>query len=323
VRFRHAVLAFAGAATVYSPVHAQDASTYPTKPVRVIVAVAAGGGVDIQARLFSQKLGEALKRSFVVENRPSAGGADAFGLVATASPDGYTLLAVNPSFTLPVSFAKNLPDPVRDYTPVSLLTRAPFMMVVHPSIPVKSPKEFIALARSQPGKLTLCGAPTGSATHLAAAWFFKLANIDITYVPYRGTGPAQSALIGGETAATMASVVSVGTHISSGRLRALGVTTSQRSKLYPNLPTVAEHGAPGFDYATFFGFVSAANTPAPIIAKLNGELLKILAMPDIQERFREDGAEAIGSTPEQFRQFIGGEAARWRKVVQETGIRPE
>ena len=323
MRFRYGVLALAGSMPVYSSVYADDATTWPFKPVRVIVAVAAGGGVDIQARLFSQKLTEALKRAFVVENRPSAGGAQAFGFVASAPPDGYTLLAVNPSFTLPVSFAKNLPDPTKDYTPVALLTRAPFLMVVHPSVPVKTPKEFIALAKAQPGRLNLAGAPAGSATHLAAAWFFRLANIEVTYVPYRGTGPAQSALIAGETAATMASVVSVGPHVASGRLRALGVTTSQRSKLYPHLPTVAEQGAPGFDYATFFGFVAPGGTSTNIVAKLNSELVKIVMTPELVERLKQDGAETVGSTPEQFRQFIGNEAARWRKVVQDTGINPD
>ena len=317
------VFTAACAAVLGGPACAQDAGTYPSKPVRVIVSVAPGGAVDLQARLFAQRLGEALKRSFVVENRPSAGGADAFGLVASAPPDGYTLLAVNPGFTLPLTFAKNLPDPTKDYAPISMLTRAPFLMVIHPSIPAKTPREFIALAKAQPGKLTMCGALTGSATHFAAEWFFRQANIKITYVPYRGVGPALSALMGGETDGSLSSVVSVGPHVASGKLRALGVTTAQRSRLFPNLPTLAEQGAPGYDYLTFFGFVSSANTPAPIIAKLHGELQKILANPELLERFKEDGAEGVGSSPEQFRQFIAAEAAKWRKVVQETGIKPD
>lgn len=304
-------------------VHAQDGQPfyYPSKPVRVIVAVAPGGGVDIQARLFSQKLSEQFGRSFVVENRPSAGGADAFGLVARGAPDGHLLLAVNSSFTVPRAFARNLPDPIRDFTPVALLSRAPFLLVVHPSVPARSVRDFIALARAQPGKLNFAGPPSGTSSHLGAIWFFSLARIQVSYVPYKGTGPAQIALIGGETEATMASIVSVGSHLKAGRLRALGVTTTQRFRMMPELPTVAEQGAPGYEYITFFGLVAPPATPAGIVSRLGGELSRIVAMPDVENKFREEGAETLRATPEQFAQFIASEVQRWNKVVQTTGIK--
>lgn len=319
---RHCQIALTLFTTLWSTyVNAQE--SYPLRAVRVMVHVAPGGGVDIQARLFSQKLSEQFGRAFLVENRPSAGGADAFGHVAKAAPDGYLLLAVNPSFTVPHAFAKNLPDPVKDFAPISLLSRAPFLLVVHPSIPVKTVKEFISLAKSKPGKLNFAGAPSGTATHLAAAWFFSAAKIDVSYVPYKGTGPAQIALVGGETDATMASVVSVRQHINTGRLRAVGVTSAERSKVLPNLPTLAEQGAPGYEYITFFGFVAPASTPAAVLNKLNTELAKIVVLPEIESKFLEEGAVTNRGTPLQFGQFIAAEVGRWNKVVKITGIKAE
>ncbi len=302
---------------------AAAAADYPSKPVRIIVAVAPGGGVDIQARLSAQKVSESIGRPFVVENRPSAGGADAYNLVAKSPPDGYTLLAVNASFTVPQPASRTLPDTQKDFAPIALLTRSPSLLVVHPSMPVKTPREFIAFARARPGKINYGGAPLGTATHLAAVWFFTVAKIDVVYVPYKGAGPALSAMLGGETAVTMASVLSVGAYVTSGKLRALGVTTLQRSKVYPNLPTVAEQGAPGFDYAPFFGWVAPARTPAPVVSLLNAELIKAMSSPDVVEKLREDGAEPQRTTPDEFAQFIAVESRRWRKVVQDSGIRLE
>ena len=303
--------------------HAQDAASYPSKPVRVMVALAPGGAVDIQARLFSQKLTESLRQPFVVENRPSAGGADAFGLVAKAAPDGHTLLAVNPSFTLPQDFSKNLPDPVKDFAPISLLTRAPLLLVVHPSVPVKSARDWLALARARPGQLNFGGSPNGSQLHLGALWFFSLAKIKVAYIPYKGTGPAMIALLGGETDVSIVSIVSVGAHVKSGRLRALGVTSMQRSQTMPNLPSIAEQGVPGFDYISFFGFVAPAGTPAAIVNKLSSELARTIHNRELADKLKDDGAEPVGGTPDEFRQFIAAEVPRWRKIVQDNGIKSE
>ena len=302
---------------------AQDTKSYPNKPVRIIVAVATGGGVDLQARLFANRLSENFNKIFLVENRPSASGADAFGLVANGEPDGHLLLAVNPSFTVPQKFAKNLPSPLNDFTPIALLSRAPFLFVVHPSLPVRSVKDFIALAKSKPGKLNFSGPPVGTSSHLGAAWFFSLAKINVSYIAYKGTGPAQIGLISGETEATMASIVSVSPHIKNGRLRVLGITTEKRYKDLPELPTVAEQGATGFEYVTFFGIVAPSNTPFQIVNKLNNELLKISSSKDIEKKYLDDGAELMKTNPEQFKQFIFKEVIRWNKVIETTGIKSE
>lgn len=304
---------------------AQDAAaTYPSKPVRVIVGVAPGGSVDGQARMFSQKLSELLHQPFIVENRPSGGGTAAMTAVAKAPSDGYMLLAVSPSFTVAPSMTKDLTtDPIRDFAPVSLMTKSPYLLVVHPSVPAKSVKDFIALAKARPGKLNLGGTPTGNIVQLAALWFFSVAKINVTYIPYKGTGPSIVALISGETDATMGNIISVGPHVKAGKVRALGVTSAQRYKLMPELPTFQEQGVPGYDMATFHGWIAPAGTAPAIMSKLSAELAKVVNMPDIANRLKDDGGEPVGSTPEQFRLFIAEEIPRWRKIVQDNNIKAD
>ena len=307
-----------------APAIAQDAVNYPSKPVRVILGFAPGGSTDIQSRLFSQKVAETLRQPFIVENRPSAGGSDALALVAKSPPDGYMLLAASATFSVAPAFSRNLPaDPVKDFAPITLMTKAPYLLVVHPTVPTKSVRELIALAKAKPGQLNFGGSPIGTANHLAPLWLFSLANIKVVYVPYNGTGPSVTALIGGHVDALMGNTVSLAPHVKAGRLRALGVTSAKRSTIMPELPTIAENGVPGYDFITFFGWVAAANTPPAIINKLSAEFARAVKSPELADRIRGEGAEAVGSTPEEFRQLIAAEVPRWRKVVQDAGIKVE
>ena len=322
MRYRYSAAAPLMLATLLvAPAHAQDAASFPSKPVRVLLGIAPGGATDIQARLFSQKLAENLRQQFIVENRPSADGAVAMGMVAKAAPDGYNLLAVTATLTIPHSASMNLPDPIKDFAPVSHVSRAPLLLVVHPSVPAKSVRELILLAKSRPGKMNFGGSPTGSIIQLATLWFFSLAGVNATYVPYSGTGPSSTALSGGHVDAAMGSVISIGHHVKSGRLRALGVTYAQRSRMWPDLPAIAEQGVPGFEYIAFHGWVAPAGTPAAIVNKLSAEIARVAKLPELADKLKDDGAEPVGSTPEQFRQLIAAEVPRWKKVVQDAGIK--
>ena len=322
MRYRYSAAAPLMLATLLAaPAHAQDAASFPSKPVRVLLGFAPGGATDIQARLFSQKLAENLRQQFIVENRPSADGAVAMGMVAKAAPDGYNLLAVTATLTIPHSASMNLPDPIKDFAPVSHVSRAPLLLVVHPSVPAKSVRELILLAKSRPGKMNFGGSPTGSIIQLATLWFFSLAGVNATYVPYSGTGPSSTALSGGHVDAAMGSVISIGHHVKSGRLRALGVTYAQRSRMWPDLPAIAEQGVPGFEYIAFHGWVAPAGTPAAIVNKLSAEIARVAKLPELADKLKDDGAEPVGSTPEQFRQLIAAEVPRWKKVVQDAGIK--
>ena len=322
MRYRYSAAAPLMLATLLAaPAHAQDAASFPSKPVRVLLGIAPGGATDIQARLFSQKLAENLRQQFIVENRPSADGAVAMGMVAKAAPDGYNLLAVTATLTIPHTASMNLPDPIKDFAPVSHVSRAPLLLVVHPSVPAKSVRELILLAKSRPGKMNFGGSPTGSIIQLATLWFFSLAGVNATYVPYSGTGPSSTALSGGHVDAAMGSVISIGHHVKSGRLRALGVTYAQRSRMWPDLPAIAEQGVPGFEYIAFHGWVAPAGTPAAIVNKLSAEIARVAKLPELADKLKDDGAEPVGSTPEQFRQLIAAEVPRWKKVVQDAGIK--
>lgn len=287
--------------------------------MRVIVAQGAGGSVDVQSRLFAAKLSESLGRQFIVDNRP--GRNIAWEIVARAAPDGYTLLAIVPDFTFAPALYRNLPvDPIKDFAPVSLTSRAPYLLTVHPALAAKSVQEFIALARAQPGKLNFGGGLSGSGTHLIAVWFQSLAAIKATYVPYKG-GVAQATvdLLAGQIQAGFSTGSTI-VHIKSGRLRALGISTVQRSTSLPEIPTIAEQGLPGFDASTFHGFVTAAGVPAAVIRKLSSQLAAIAKLPEVVDKLRADNSEAVGSTPEQLQRFIGEEIPRWRKLVRESGI---
>jgi len=299
--------------------NAQDA--YPARPVRVIVGLAPGGGTDIQARLFAQKLSESLNRPFVVENRPGAGGTVAYTQLAKSAADGYTLLGMTSGFTITAAVQTKLPyDPQRDFAPISLVARAPFLLVVHPSLPVGSVKELIAIARARPGALDCASAGTGSSTHMAFELFRTLAGVKITHIPYKGTGPALTDAIAGQVHMLFGNVLSTFVHVKSGRLRALAVTTASRSAVLPALPTIAESGVPGYENSTWHGWLAPAGIPPAVLERLNTELVKAARAPDLAEKLATDGAEGVGSTPAEFGRHIALEIARWRKLAKEAGV---
>ncbi len=324
IALRAAFAAGAVASALSHPASAQSVADYPAKPVRVIVGQAPGGGNDIQTRLFAQKLSEGLARAFVVENRTGAGSVVSFRTVASAPADGYTLLAASGGFTIAPSVHSNLGyDPVKDLAPISLVVQAPFLLMVHPSLPVNSVKELVALAKARPGTLTHASAGQGSSTHLAFALFATLARIDVIHIPYKGTGPALIDVMSGQVHMLMGNVLSSLQYSKSGKLRSLAVTTGKRSPAVPELPTLAEAGVPGYESSTWHAWFAPAGTPAPIIEKLNFELARAAKSPDVISRLAPDGAQPIGSSPEQLRQFIVSDIARWRRVVKEAGIKLE
>jgi len=320
------VLAVAMAMALPGAVFAQPAAGFPAKPVRVVVPQATGGATDIQARLFAAKMTQSLGQQFIVDNRVGGGAAAvvSFSTVAKAAPDGHTLLAIIPTFTFSPALYRNYPlDPVRDFAPVSLLTRAPYLLVVNVSLAARSVKELIALAKAQPDKLSFGAGNTGSGTHLVTLWFLSAAHIQATYVPYRSTGMAMLDLAGARIDATLANVLSAGPYVRSGKLRALGISTARRSRVLPDLPTIAEQGVPGYDASTFHGYAVPAGTPAAIVNKLSVEFAKVVKSTEIAERLSDDGGEPIGSTPQEFRKFIAAEILVWRKLVRERGIKVE
>ena len=320
---RAALACLAGLAPVVALAQV-SAESYPAKPVRIVIGLAPGGGTDIQARLFAQKLSENFARPFVVENRTGAGGTVAYAQVAKSPPDGYTLMGVTSGFTITPSVYEKLPyDPVKDFAPVSLVVQAPFLLLTHPSLPVRSVKDLLALVRAKPGVIDCGSAGHGSSTHMAFELFKAMAKVNITHVPYKGTGPALIDTISGQVHMLFGNVLSTMASMKSGRLRALAVTTAQRSKVLPDLPTIAESGVPGYENSTWFGLLAPAGTPPAVVSRLNAELVKISKSADVIERLAPDGGESVGSTPEQFVRLIATETARWGKLVKEAGIRFE
>jgi tripartite-type tricarboxylate transporter receptor subunit TctC len=297
---------------------------YPARPVRVIVGLAPGGATDIQTRLFAQKLSDSLGRPFVVENRTGAGGTVAYAHVAKSAPDGYTLLGVAGGYTItPVVYSKLAYDPVKDFAPISLVVQAPFLLLTHPSLPVKSVTDLLALARAKPGALDCASAGHGTSTHMAFELFRALTGVKITHVPYKGTGQSLVDVMSGQVHMLFGNVLSSLPHARAGRLRALAVTTARRSAVLPDLPTIAEAGVPGYENSTWHGWLAPAGTPPAILNRLNAELVRSTRSPDVVERLAPDGGEPVGSTPEQFGRHIAGELARWGKLVREAGIRFE
>ena len=318
-------IALIAVATTVLPLRAalsQNAADYPAKPVRVIVPAAPGGGIDIPARLFAQMLSDSLKRPFVVDNRAGGGGVIAHELVARSAPDGYTLRAAAPIFTIASAMNTNLPyDPVRDYTPISLVTKGPYLLLVNPAFAAKSVKELIAFAKSSPGALNV-GVSTGGGSHLAAALFASMAGMRVALIPYKGSGPVTIDTISGQLHMFFGNVGSSTPHIKSGRLRALAVSGAQRSSVLPELPAIAE-SVPGFDVTFWHGWLAPAGTPSAIVRRLNAELARAVRSPEVDKKLAEDGGEPVGSTSEKFRELIAIEIPRWRKVVKEAGIRAE
>ncbi|MGZ5170830.1 MAG: tripartite tricarboxylate transporter substrate binding protein [Burkholderiales bacterium] len=303
---------------------AQTCAQYPGKPLRLIVPFPPGGGTDTLARVYGQKLGDALGQQVIIDNRPGGGTNIGAEIAAKALPDGYTALMGNIAHAINVTlYSKLAYDLVRDFAPVSLLASTPNILVVHPSIPAKTVKELIVLARSRPGQLDYASSGSGSSSHLAAELFSSMTEIKMTHIPYKGGGPAVVALAGGQVSVGFATTPSVVGHIKSGKLRGLAVTTAQRSPSTPDLPTISEAGVPGYDAGTWYGLLVPAGTPREIVIRLHTESLKLLKQPDVKECLDSAGFEAIGNTPEQFAAFIRAEIDKWARVVKASGARAE
>lgn len=301
---------------------AQPLPTYPNRPIRLVVPYATGAGTDIGVRIISPKLAEALGQQVVMDNRPGAGGIIGAELVAKASPDGYTLVIGSISYTILPSMHKKLPyDFVRDFAPVSMLIAYPFLLVVHSSLPAKSVKELVALAKARPGQINYASAGNGTVSYLSVEFLKSATGINLVHVPYKGVATAIVGIFAGEASLGVYSVSATLPHIKAGRLRALAATGEKRSQSVPDLPTVAEAGVPGYDVSTWLGVLAPAATPKPIIAKLHGELTQILQLPDVKERLAANDFEPVGSTPEQFSAFIRKETVKWAKVVKASGAK--
>lgn len=301
------------------------AAQYPEKPVRLVVPFAPSGGTDLIARTIAQKLSEFLAKPVVVDNRGGAGGVIGAELVAKAEADGYTLLMGTPGpLTINPNLRAKMPyDSLKDFAPISQTTVSPFILVVHPSLPVSSVKELIALAREKPGTLNYGSAGIGSVAHLSAEQFKALAKVNITHVPYKGSGPSVIDLLAGRLQLVFENLPVVLPHIRSGKLRALAVGTPQRSGLLPEYPTVAEAGVPGYEASTASGVLAPANTPKAIISRLNAEIVKVVRSPDVSEALKARGVEPVGSTTQQYVEHLRREFARYAAVVKAAGIRPE
>jgi tripartite-type tricarboxylate transporter receptor subunit TctC len=292
--------------------------------VRVIVGFAPGGGTDIMAREASQRLTESLGRSFVVDNRPAAGGIIAGELAARAAPDGYTLLLVSASTAVASVLHEKLPhDAVRDFAPIILMATSPAVLAAHPGVPAKNAKELIALAKSRPGKLTYGSSGIGGSTHLLGELFKLEGGVDILHVPYKGTGPALTDLIAGNVDLLFGGAISMLPHIKSQRLRALVVTSARRLPVLPEVPTTSESGLPGAEAYSFYGLSAPAATPRAIVMKLNQEMSRIIVTPQFRERLAADGAQEEGGTPEHFGQFFRDVIAKWQRVVKHAKVRAQ
>jgi len=298
------------------------AQGYPSKPIRVIVGQAPGGATDIVSRALAQKLTDGLGQTVVIDNRSGAAGSIGSAIAASAPPDGYTALIVSSTYTINPSLYKKLPfDPIRDLQPVTLIASSPFLLMVHPSIAAKTPRELIALAKTR--KLTFASGGIGSSGHLAAELFSSMAGIELTHVPYKGAGPALIDTLGGQVNLIMSSIVSGMPYAKAGRLRALAITTRTRSPALPELPTISESALPGYDFSSWYGLMVPAGTPQPVIGRLHDETVKALKLPDLQQRLASEGCDAVGSTPEQLGAYIRTEMARWAKVVKASGMQAE
>jgi tripartite-type tricarboxylate transporter receptor subunit TctC len=316
------------AAIVAAPLSASAQATstssgqgYPAKPITIVVPFAAGGTTDILARVIGLALNRELGQTVIVDNRAGAGGNIGAALAAKAPADGYTLfMGTVGTHAINQGLYKKLPyDPIKDFAPLSRVAMVPNVLVANPGKPYKNVKELIAYAKAHPGKVNFGSSGSGSSIHLSGELFNALAKVEMVHVPYKGSAPAVTDLVGGQIDVMFDNLPSAIQHVRSGRLRPLAVTTAKRSPELPDVPTIAEAGVPGYEATSWFGMFAPANTPAPVVARLNGALLKVLADPEVKKKLAEQGAEPYSEKPEQFAEFIRKETAKWSKVVKDSG----
>jgi tripartite-type tricarboxylate transporter receptor subunit TctC len=311
--------------SLFAVVGQAAAQDYPTRPIRYIVPFAPGGPTDIMSRAVAEKVASAWGQPVVVDNRSGAGGNLGTEAVAHAAPDGYTVMighvgthAINVSLYQKVGY-----DPVKDFQPISLIATLPFVLVVNAGFPPRSVKELLALAKAKPGTINFASAGSGGPTHLAGEMFRSAANIDIVHIPYKGNAAALTELAGGQVQMMFSNMLTAMPHVRTGRLRALAVSTAKRSPQAPDLPTVAESGVAGFDVTPWYGVLAPAGLPAPLVAKWNREIVRIVLLPDMKEKFVAQGIDLTSSTPAEFSALIRSEIPKWRKVVKETGAKAD
>jgi tripartite-type tricarboxylate transporter receptor subunit TctC len=299
-------------------------SDYPSRAVRILVPSSPGGGTDILARVLADHLSRSMGGQFFVENRPGAGQMIGIEAVARAAPDGYTLLmaastlAINPAMYRKVSY-----DALRDFAPITQVAGLPNVLLVHPSLPVRSLQELVALAKTRPGHLTYASAGIGTSPHMGMELFKSMAGIDLVHVPFRGTGPAVTEMLSGRVPVGFSNTLTAIPHIEAGTLRALGVTGSRRAEALPKIPTIAEAGVPGYDAMQWYGLLAPAGTPTAIVERIASDVAAALRLPDVKERLAADGAEAVGGTPAAFAVLIKQELDKWAKVARAAGIEPQ
>lgn len=304
---------------------AQTPANYPARTVRVVVGFAPGGGTDVIARFFAQKLGESFGQSFIVENRAGAGGNIGAEYVAKAAPDGYTLMMAIASLAINVTLYRNLAyDPVKDFTPVGTVAITPNCFVVHPSLPVKSLRELIALAKAKPGEISYASAGSGTPVHLSVELFQLMAHIKLLHVPYNGSGPSTVAVLGGQVPMLATTLPAGLPHVRAGKLRMLGITSAERTALAPEFPTVAEAaGLPGYEAGVWYGFLAPAGTPAAVVNRLNAESERLLQQREVRERLAALGFDPYRHTQVEFADMIKSDIVKWGKVVRESGAKAD
>jgi len=313
------LLVFSCVSGMTIPAGAQD---YPAKPVRLLIGFPPGGGADIVARQFTPKLGEQLGQQVVIENRGGAGGNIALEMLAKLPPDGYSLMLTTPTVAVnPALYPRVSYDSLRDFAPVVLVASTVYILVVHPSLPVKTVKEFITLSKSKPRQLNYSTGGNGAAAHLAGELFRSMSGIQVVHVPFKGIAQALIAVLSGEAQFTFGSQPSTLPHVKAGRLRALGVTSEKRSAFTPDIPSISEAALPGYDTTAWYGIIAPAKTPRPVIAKLNAEVLKALDTGEVKTGLANQSFEIITGTPEQFGAFIKEELVKWARVVKESGMK--
>ncbi len=299
------------------PLYAQN---YPVRPIRLIIPFSPGGATDVPGRILAQKLSEVLGQQVVVDNRPGAGSTIGTDVAAKSAPDGYTLLLTATPFVIGAGLYKNLPyDPLKDFAPVMQIGSAPNVLVMHPSLPARSVKELIALAKAQPGKIDFASSGNGSAQHLFGVLFMSLAKVDLTHIPYKGSAPATTDLISGQVSVGFPGIAIALPHTKAGRLRSLAVTSAQRSPQMPELPSIAEAGVTGYEATLWLGLAAPQGTPKTIIGTLNAEITKVLRLPELKGGFQAVGTDVVATTPEAFGALIRSEYAKWVRVVRESG----